>query len=65
LPKAAYVILKVYTLLGKEIETLVSGELSAGEYTISFDASGLSSGVFFYKLQTNSFVQTRKMLLVR
>ena len=65
LPKAAYVILKVYTLLGNEIETLVSGKLAAGEYTITVDANGLASGVFFYKLQTNSFVQTRKMLLVR
>jgi len=65
LPKTEYVILKVYTILGNEIETLVSGNLAAGEYTITFDASGLVSGVFFYKLQTNSFVQTRKMLLVR
>ena len=64
-PKSEYVILKVYTLLGTEVATLVSGNLSAGKYTIKFDASNLSSGLFFYKLQTNLFVEIRKMLLVR
>ncbi|TDI83749.1 MAG: T9SS type A sorting domain-containing protein [Caldithrix sp.] len=65
LPKSEYVSLKVYTLLGVEVATLVSENLPAGKHTIKFDASRLSSGVFFYKLQTSSFVETRKMLLVR
>ena len=65
LPKSEFVTLKIYTLLGTEVATLVSGNLSAGEYTIKFDASNLASGLFFYKLQTSSFVETRKMLLVR
>jgi len=65
LPKAEYVTLKIYTLLGTEVVTLVSETLPAGKYTVKFDASRLSSGVFFYKLQTSSFVQTKKMLLVR
>ena len=65
LPKSEYVSLKVYTLLGTEVAILVSENLPAGKYTIKFDASNLSSGLFFYKLQTSSFVETRKMLLVR
>jgi len=65
LPNSGYVSLKVYTLLGTEVATLVSENLPAGKYTIKFDASRLSSGLFFYRLQTSSFVETRKMLLVR
>jgi len=65
LPKAEYVILKVYSLLGKEIATLVSGNFPAGRHIATFDASGQASGVYLYKLQSSSFVQTKKMLLVR
>ena len=65
LPKAEYVILKVYSLLGKEIATLVSGNFPAGRHIATFDASGQASGVYLYKLQSSSFVQTREMLLGR
>ncbi len=65
LPKHEYVTLKVYTLLGTEIKTLVSDNLAAGKYKVKFDASGFATGVFFYKLQTGSFVKVRKMLFVR
>ncbi len=65
LPKSEFVSLKVYTLLGTEVTTLVSENLPAGKHSFKFNASTLPSGVFFYKLQTSSFVETKKMLLVR
>ena len=59
------VILKVYDILGNEIITLLEKELTAGEYEFTFDASKLSSGVYFYQLKTGSFVITKKMVLIR
>jgi hypothetical protein len=59
------VSLKVYDVLGNEITTLVNEEKSAGIYEIKFDASGLPSGVYFYKLQTGSFIQVKKMILMK
>jgi len=59
------VTLKVFNLLGEEIETLVSTEQSAGVYEATFNASNLSSGIYFYTLSTRNFSFTKKMLLVR
>ena len=56
--------IKVYDLLGREIATLVSKEQEPGNYEVKFDASSLSSGVYFYKLQVADFVDTKKMLLL-
>jgi hypothetical protein len=64
-PKLPRVQLKVYDILGNEVTTLVNENKSAGSYEISFDASGLSSGIYFYKLQAGSFVETRKMILIK
>ncbi len=63
--KRSNVSLKVFNLLGSEIAKLVKGEIEAGEYEISFDASVLPSGVYFYKLQTGDFVETKKMMLLK
>ena len=57
--------LKVYDVLGNEIATLVNEEKPAGNYEINFNASKLSSGVYFYKLQAGSFVETKKMVLLK
>lgn len=57
--------LVVFDITGREVETLVNENVNAGKYEISFDASNLSSGVYFYKLVTNEFTETRKMLLVK
>jgi hypothetical protein len=57
--------LKVYDVLGNEILTLVDEYKSAGIHEIKFNASGLPSGVYFYKLMAGSFIQTRKMILIR
>ena len=72
IPKNGYVTLKVYNLLGKEVQTLVSRDLKSGSYTVDFNASKLTSGVYFYRLQATpkdgqagDFVETRKMVLVK
>jgi len=65
LPEAGFVSLKVFDLLGAEIATLVNTHQPAGSHAIRFDASTLSSGVYFYKIQAGSFTATRKLLLVR
>ena len=63
--QSQHVLLKVYDVLGREVATLVNEEKPAGNYEVTFDASELSSGIYFYKLQTGSFVQTKKMILLR
>ena len=55
LPKSAYVKIKIYDLLGKEIETLVSEEKSVGNYSVRFNANGLSSGMYFYTMDAGGF----------
>ncbi|MBZ0203786.1 MAG: T9SS type A sorting domain-containing protein, partial [Ignavibacteria bacterium] len=55
----------VYDMLGKEIETLVNQELREGTYEVDFDGSKYSSGVYFYKLITRDFAETRKMILLK
>jgi hypothetical protein len=52
-------------MLGREVATLVSGRQAAGRYQVPFTATGLSSGVYFYRLQAGAFVDTKKMMLVR
>lgn|GEM_PF-1394965 len=65
LPKANYVTLKVYNTIGEELMTLISDNLQAGKYKIKFNGVGLASGVYLYKIHAGSFIESRKMLLVR
>jgi len=65
IPEPSSVTLKVYDMLGNEIETLVNEEKEKGVYTVKFDTPRLSSGIYFYKLQAGSFLQTRKMILLK
>ncbi|MDP3831562.1 MAG: T9SS type A sorting domain-containing protein, partial [Ignavibacteriaceae bacterium] len=65
LENSGRVSLRVYDILGTDVATLVDEEKEAGIYNADFDASKLSSGVYFYKLQSGKFVQTRKMILIR
>ncbi len=65
LPKESFVTLKVYNILGIEIATLVNEQKPAGVHKINFDASGLTSGLYIYKISTGNFEQTRKMLLLK
>lgn len=61
--ESGYVTLKVYNILGNEIAVISSGFRSAGNHTVSFDASGLSSGVYFYRINANGYSEIRKMIL--
>jgi hypothetical protein len=65
LPVTSNVTFKVYDILGNEIATLVNEEKPAGSYKVNFNASGLSSGIYFYQLKTDSFIETRKMILIK
>jgi len=65
MPEAGLVTLKIYDVLGREVITLVSEELNAGSHQINFNASTYSSGVYFYQLKADEFIQTRKMILLR
>ncbi|MBK7629454.1 MAG: T9SS type A sorting domain-containing protein [Ignavibacteriales bacterium] len=57
--------LKIYDVLGNEVATLVNEYKSAGSYEVDFNASSLSSGIYFYRLTVGSFVQTKKMILMK
>jgi len=64
-PKQGKVTIAVFNALGKQVATLVNEEKSAGNYKIDFNAENLSSGIYFYKMQANEFIQTKKMLLLK
>jgi hypothetical protein len=65
LPESGFVTLKVYDMLGKEVKTLVNGMQNAGYYTVSFDASQLSSGVYFYRLNANGFSSLKRLVVLK
>ena len=63
--KQGFVSLKIYNILGSEVENLISENQTAGNYTVTFDASKLASGVYMYKLETENFISTKKMILMK
>jgi hypothetical protein len=63
--RGVYTQLKVYDITGKEIITLVNETLQSGSYETTFDGSNLSSGIYFYKLETNQFTDIKKMILLK
>ncbi|MDF1612835.1 carboxylesterase family protein [Stygiobacter electus] len=65
IPKTEYITLKVFGVMGNEITTLVNGEMTAGEHSVIFDAKHLASGVYFYKLQAEKFIQVKRMILLQ
>ena len=65
IPKNTFVTIKVYDILGKEVRTLVNEVKSAGNYSIMFDASSLSSGVYFYKISAGEFSDVKRMVLIK
>ncbi|MFA6455864.1 MAG: T9SS type A sorting domain-containing protein [Bacteroidota bacterium] len=65
LSQASHVDLTVYDLLGNEVATLVKGEMEAGEHTVTFNASHMSSGMYFYTLRTKNFSETKRMMLIQ
>jgi hypothetical protein len=60
-----HVNLSIYNLLGQKVATLVSQKQSAGEYSVSWPAENLSSGIYYYQLTTDNFRQIRKMILIK
>jgi len=65
LPKTGNVKLVVFDILGREITTLVNGVKTAGTHVVNFNASNLSSGVYFYRIEASDFTATKKMMLVK
>jgi hypothetical protein len=65
IPKASFLTLKVYNVLGQEVATLVNEKREAGSYEVKFNASTFSSGVYFYRLHATDYISTKKSLLVR
>ncbi len=65
LPVGSQATLKVYDVLGKEVATLIDEYEPAGKYEVEFDATGLSSGMYFYKLEAGIFSSIKKMILIR
>jgi hypothetical protein len=65
IPKDGLVSLKVYNSLGTQVAELVNASQSAGSYSTKFDAVNLSSGIYYYKLESNGFIGTKKMILIK
>ncbi len=65
LPNASHVQITVYNTLGQQVATLMNRQISAGTHSVTFEASGLPSGVYIYRLKTGDFSQSRKMLLLK
>jgi hypothetical protein len=65
IPKNSLVTMKMYDILGREVAVLLNREMAAGSYTINYDASALPSGVYFYKITSGDFSDTKKMMLVK
>jgi len=65
IPKANFVTIKVFNILGKEVASLVNENKKAGDYNVEFNANKLSSGVYFYRIKAGSFVETKKLILLK
>jgi hypothetical protein len=65
LAEAGEIRLDIYNLMGQRIETLIWGHEKAGHHSVTWDASGVASGVYFYRLQAGDFVQTKRMTLLK
>ena len=65
LPSRAHVSVKVFDLLGKEISTLLDNMCEPGEHSVDWNASSFASGVYFYRIEADNFLQTKKMVLLK
>lgn len=63
--KLKNVLLKVYDILGSEVATLVNENQKPGNYEVKFDGNDLTRGIYFYRLRTSDYVQTKKMILLK
>ena len=65
IPESGLVTIKVYDILGREVQTLVDQQLQPGFYSVQFDGSNLASGIYFYRIKADNFVQTKKLMLLK
>lgn len=65
MPKDGLVQIKVYDVIGREVMTLVNEQQSAGTYETVFNATSFASGIYFYKIQSGNFVETKRMMLIK
>jgi endo-1,4-beta-xylanase len=65
IPQASDVTLRVYDILGRLVQTLVDEAQSPGQYTVTFNANNLSSGIYLYRLEAGTFVQMNRMILIK
>jgi hypothetical protein len=65
IPEAGFVSLKVYNLIGQEVATLVNEYINVGTYKVDFDAANLTSGIYFYKITSGNYSETKKMMLMK
>ena len=62
---SSFISLKVFDLLGREVSTLVNEKQNAGTYSVQFDGSNFSSGIYFYRLSSDNFTETKRMILLK
>ncbi len=65
IPQSGVVNLAVYNILGEQVATLLNEEKPSGKYSVQFNANSLASGIYFYTIQAGSFVETKKMILIK
>lgn len=65
LPRSAFVSIKLFDILGREVKNLVNSNIDAGKYTIDLNASELAGGVYFYRIETSEFSDTKKLMLIK
>jgi hypothetical protein len=65
IPKQSHVTIKIFDVLGNELTTLINEEKFAGNYSVKFNASAFSSGVYFYRMESGSYIQTKKLILIK
>ena len=65
IPQNSYVSLRIFDVLGNEVQTIVNENQDAGNYTVKFNADNLTSGIYFYKIEAGSFIETKKMILLK
>jgi hypothetical protein len=65
IPKSSFVTLEIFDILGRNIKTIVNEYKPAGNYSVHFNASKLTSGIYFYRLKAENFTETKKLLLLK
>ncbi|MCH9030222.1 MAG: T9SS type A sorting domain-containing protein [Bacteroidetes bacterium] len=65
IPVKAFVIINIYDVLGNEVATLINEEKREGRYEVLFNANGISSGIYYYRMQANEFVDVKKMIILK